>query len=88
MGAVLENNVWYLKQNRLFADASDSGRVVFLVKTGTVKIARLTPEAREVTVAILGAGDIFGEETLFEGAPARRLPSRWKTSPTPKSPTV
>jgi CRP/FNR family cyclic AMP-dependent transcriptional regulator len=90
----VENKVWYLKQNRLFADASDAGiencahlftmrvvpkktmifdqgdpgRVVFLVKTGTVKIARLTPEGREVTVAILGAGDIFGEETLFDGA--------------------
>jgi len=90
----VENKVWYLKQNRLFADASDSGiencahlftmrvvpkktmifdlgdagRMVYLVKTGAVKIARLTPEGREVTVAILGAGDIFGEEILFDGA--------------------
>jgi len=46
----------------------DDGRMVYLVKTGAVKIARLTPEGRDVTVAILGAGDIFGEETLFDGA--------------------
>ncbi|HMD02350.1 MAG TPA: Crp/Fnr family transcriptional regulator, partial [Candidatus Baltobacteraceae bacterium] len=41
-------------------------RLVYLVKRGKVRIARLTPDGKEVTVAVLGAGDIFGEETLFE----------------------
>ncbi len=89
-----ENKVWYLKQNRLFARATDESiencehifkttifpkrsmvfdqgdptRLVYLIKRGKVKIARLTPDGKEVTVAVLGAGDIFGEETLFEQA--------------------
>jgi len=88
----LENKVWYLRQNRLFARATDESiencehifkttlfpkrslvfdqgdptRLVYLVKRGKVRIARLTPDGKEVTVAVLGAGDIFGEETLFE----------------------
>ena len=90
-----ENKVWYLQQNRLFADASDGAiaggtdifktcifpkrsivfdqgdptRVVYLVKRGKVRITRLTAEGKEVTVAVLGSGDIFGEETLFDGRP-------------------
>jgi len=86
------NKVWYLRQNRLFAQASlesiedcehlfkttifpkkslvfdqgDPTRLVYLIKRGQVRIARLTEDGKEVTVAILGAGDIFGEETLFD----------------------
>jgi CRP/FNR family transcriptional regulator len=91
-GSVLENKVWYLKQNRLFAkvadeqiencesifkttifpkrsqvfDQGDPTRLVYLIKRGKVRILRLTPDGKEVTVAVLGAGDIFGEETLFD----------------------
>jgi CRP/FNR family transcriptional regulator len=88
----MENKVWYLKRNRLFAqvseesvescqhlfnttllpkryrvfDQGDPTRLVYLIKRGKVRIARLTPDGKEITVAILGAGDIFGEETLFD----------------------
>lgn len=87
-----ENKVWFLQQNRLFAQASeesvencqdiftttlfpkraaifdqgDPTRLVYLIKRGKVRIARLTADGKEVTVAVLGAGDIFGEETLFD----------------------
>jgi CRP/FNR family transcriptional regulator, cyclic AMP receptor protein len=47
-------------------DQGDPTRLVYLVKKGKVRISRLTPDGKEVTVAILGAGDIFGEETLFD----------------------
>lgn len=93
-GAVVENKVWYLKQNRLFETATDEQiencediftttlfpkrslvfdqgdptRLVYLIKRGKVRIARLTPDGKEVTVAVLGAGDMFGEETLFDQA--------------------
>jgi CRP/FNR family transcriptional regulator len=86
-----ENKVWYLRQNRLFAQASeesiescehifkttlfpkrsmvfdqgDPTRLVYLIKRGKVRIARLTPDGKEVTIAVLGEGDLFGEETLF-----------------------
>ncbi|HEX3468408.1 MAG TPA: Crp/Fnr family transcriptional regulator [Candidatus Elarobacter sp.] len=50
-------------------DLGDTTRVVYLVKRGTVRLARETPDGKDVTVALLGAGDLFGEETLFDGAP-------------------
>jgi CRP/FNR family transcriptional regulator len=55
-------------RTRVF-DLGDSTRVVFLVKRGKVRISRLTADGKEVTVAVLGAGDLFGEETLFGDAP-------------------
>lgn len=91
----MDNKVWYLRQNRLFAEAGqgaiddsehifkttvfpkralvfdqgDAGRLVYLVKRGQVRISRLTADGKEVTVAVLGPGDLFGEETLFEEQP-------------------
>jgi CRP/FNR family transcriptional regulator len=88
-----ENKIWYLKQNRLFANApveaiaggekiftmqllpkratffdqGDATKVVFLIKTGRVRIARNTTDGKEVTVALLGPGDMFGEDALFGG---------------------
>jgi CRP/FNR family transcriptional regulator len=50
-------------------DGSDTERVVFLVKRGIVRLARLSEDGKEVTLALLGPGDLFGEETLFSGEP-------------------
>ncbi len=89
------NKVWYLRQNRLFAEATEAGversesiftmcemprgtrvfdqgdttRVVYLVKRGAVRIVRESEDGKDVTVALLGAGDLFGEETLFDDRP-------------------
>ncbi len=49
----------------LIFDQGDPSRTVYFVKRGTVRIARVTSEAKEVTVAVLGPGDMFGEESLF-----------------------
>ena len=56
--------VLYPPKTAIF-DQGDPTRLVYLVKKGKVRISRITPDGKEVTVAILGAGDIFGEETLF-----------------------
>jgi CRP/FNR family cyclic AMP-dependent transcriptional regulator len=50
-------------------DQGDPTRVVYLVKRGAVKISRETEEGKDVTVALLGPGDMFGEETLFDARP-------------------
>ncbi|MDB5027461.1 MAG: putative Transcriptional regulator [Candidatus Eremiobacteraeota bacterium] len=50
-------------------DQGDTTRVVYVVKRGAVRIARETPDGKDVTVALLGAGDFFGEETLFDDRP-------------------
>jgi CRP/FNR family transcriptional regulator len=53
----------------LVFDQGDPTRLVYLIKRGKVRITRLTPDGKEVTVAVLGAGDLFGEETLFDEQP-------------------
>jgi CRP/FNR family transcriptional regulator, cyclic AMP receptor protein len=50
-------------------DQGDTTRVVYVVKRGAVRIARETADGKDVTVALLGAGDFFGEETLFDNRP-------------------
>jgi CRP/FNR family cyclic AMP-dependent transcriptional regulator len=56
------------KRSMVF-DQGDPTRVVYLIKRGKVRITRLTADGKEVTVAVLGAGDMFGEETLFDAQP-------------------
>jgi CRP/FNR family transcriptional regulator len=46
-------------------DQGDDARIVYLIKRGKVKIARLTEDGKEVLIAVLGPGDIFGEEVIF-----------------------
>src|SRR6202171_191702 len=50
-------------------DQGDTTRVVYVVKRGAVRIARETADGKDVTVALLRAGDFFGEETLFDDLP-------------------
>jgi CRP/FNR family transcriptional regulator len=56
--------VGYPRKTLIF-DQGDPSRTVYFLKRGTVRIARVTSEAKEVTVAVLGPGDLFGEESLF-----------------------
>ncbi|HEV8020723.1 MAG TPA: Crp/Fnr family transcriptional regulator [Candidatus Lustribacter sp.] len=56
-----------LPKRATFFDQGDATKVVFLIKTGRVRIARNTADGKEVTVAILGPGDMFGEDALFGG---------------------
>jgi CRP/FNR family transcriptional regulator len=53
----------------LVFDESDPSRTVYMVKRGAVRLARLTEDCKEVTVALLGRGDIFGEESIFSDRP-------------------
>jgi CRP-like cAMP-binding protein len=54
----------YKKGATLFQQG-DEARFVYLIKRGTVRIAKRTLDDRDVTVAILGVGCIFGEEVVF-----------------------
>ena len=57
-----------LPKRATFFDQGDATKVVYLIKTGRVRIARTTADGKEVTVAILSPGDMFGEDALFGGA--------------------
>jgi CRP/FNR family transcriptional regulator, cyclic AMP receptor protein len=47
----------------------DPGDDLYVVEAGSVKICMTTPDGKEITLAILGPGEIFGELALMDGAP-------------------
>lgn len=47
----------------------DAGDGVYFVERGRVKVYRLSVDGREITLGILGPGDIFGEEALLRVDP-------------------
>ncbi|GAC1392673.1 MAG: Crp/Fnr family transcriptional regulator [Vulcanimicrobiaceae bacterium] len=58
------SQIVYPKRTLVF-DFGDPSANIFLLKTGKVSVSRITADGKEVTLAILGEGDIFGEEALF-----------------------
>jgi CRP/FNR family transcriptional regulator, cyclic AMP receptor protein len=47
----------------------DSGQVLYIVKEGKVKICLISPEGQEITLAVFGKGECFGELTMLDGLP-------------------
>jgi CRP/FNR family cyclic AMP-dependent transcriptional regulator len=47
----------------------DSGGGLYLILAGSVKITRTGRDGRDVTVAVLGEGNFFGEMSLLDGQP-------------------
>jgi CRP/FNR family cyclic AMP-dependent transcriptional regulator len=53
---------------RIYLPGDQSDRI-YLVKSGVIKIARQTADNREIVLAYLRAGDIFGELALVDDTP-------------------
>ncbi len=49
--------------------AGDPGTNLCVVKSGHVKLALTSEDGREVILALLGPGEVFGEMALFDGEP-------------------
>ena len=47
----------------------DPGQVLYMIKEGKVKIALTSPDGQEVSLAVFGKGDYFGEFALLDGLP-------------------
>ena len=47
----------------------DPGQVMYLVRQGKVKISLISPDGQEVSLALLGPGECFGELALLDGQP-------------------
>ena len=54
-------------KNSMIILEEEYGDKLFIVKTGTVKITRVNDEGKEVILALLGAGDFFGEMAILDG---------------------
>jgi CRP/FNR family cyclic AMP-dependent transcriptional regulator len=44
----------------------DPGNALFLIESGAVKISTLSLDGREMVMAVLGPGEVFGELSLFD----------------------
>lgn len=58
----------YCAKRAFVFEQGDSGRLVYVVKSGRVKVGRMQDDGKEIMIAILGPGDLFGEEVLFSEA--------------------
>jgi CRP/FNR family transcriptional regulator, cyclic AMP receptor protein len=56
------------RRNEVIFHEGDPGDSLHIVVTGRVKISRESVEGAEAIVALLGAGDTFGELVLLDGA--------------------
>jgi len=54
------------KPKEIVFSEGDLGDAIYLLKTGHVRLYRATEDGKELTLAILGPGDVFGELALFQ----------------------
>jgi CRP/FNR family transcriptional regulator, cyclic AMP receptor protein len=47
----------------------DPGQVLYMIKDGKVKICIISPDGQEVSLAVFGKGEYFGEFALLDGLP-------------------
>jgi CRP-like cAMP-binding protein len=52
-------------RGRVFYQPEDVGEVLFLVKSGSVQLYRISPEGKKLVIASLGPGTLFGEMALL-----------------------
>lgn len=62
-----------VKKNEPIFLPGDPSREVYLLKTGRVKISRITENGKELTMALLKPGNIFGELEALDGTPRDTL---------------
>ncbi len=67
LAAVVRQRVF--RPGEVIFHRGDPGQVLYLINTGKVKICLTSPEGQEVSLAVLGPGECFGELALFDGQP-------------------
>lgn len=58
----------YKRREQVYSQG-DPGDVVYLLKKGRIKIYKLSPDGKELILAILESGEIFGEMALIDEGP-------------------
>lgn len=54
------------QKGELIFSQGNPADTIFLIKEGSIKLAQVTEDGREVILGILGKGDIVGESALFQ----------------------
>jgi CRP/FNR family cyclic AMP-dependent transcriptional regulator len=54
----------HLHPKQIFFSQGDSADAIFYLRTGRAKLAVVSPEGKEATIALLSAGEFIGEESL------------------------
>lgn len=58
-----------LRRNTVIFHENDPAAAFYMVKTGKVKIYKVSRDGREQVLSILGEGQIFGDVPTFDGGP-------------------
>lgn len=58
-----------LRKNTVIFHESDPASAFYLVKTGRIKIYKVSRDGREQVLSLLGDGQIFGDVPTFDGGP-------------------
>ncbi len=51
----------------------DPGDAVYFLKSGRVRVARVSEDGKELTLAILGPGEVFGETDVLQDVPHNEM---------------
>jgi len=62
--AVLSQMSYSTKKEVIYFPEEPSN-TIYLLKSGKIKISRISPDGQTVTLALLGAGEIFGESAIL-----------------------
>ncbi len=59
---------YYYKKYQIYSPEDDSDRI-YLLHTGRVKLTKISPDGREITIGIVNPNEVFGEMALVDSAP-------------------
>lgn len=59
------------RQNKIVYSEEDPADAIYFVRRGEVALSYTSPDGREAVLGIVGAGQFFGEECLFQQTPRR-----------------
>ena len=57
------------RRNQVIFLKNDPGDALYLIESGRVKISILNSEGKDLIINIYGAGEVFGEMSVFDGLP-------------------
>ncbi len=59
----------HIRRGRLIFQRGDAGSSMMAILAGSVRIGSMSRDGKQVTLAVLGAGEVFGELALLDGKP-------------------